>query len=69
MSESRAVAGNGSSTGGGHRPDEIVIDFLLALAHNDLDAALVLSCWSAAAPSPPARKPEPVSERGSPAPL
>ncbi len=42
MSESGAVAGNGSSTGGGHSPEEIVIDFLLALARNDLDAALDL---------------------------
>jgi limonene-1,2-epoxide hydrolase len=40
MSETGAAAGNGSSTGGGHSPEEIVIDFLLALAHNDLDEAL-----------------------------
>lgn len=40
MSETGAVAANGSSTGGGHRPEEIVIAFLQALAHNDLDAAL-----------------------------
>ncbi len=42
MSETGAAAGNGSSTGGGHSPEEVVIDFLLALAHNDLDAALDL---------------------------
>jgi limonene-1,2-epoxide hydrolase len=42
VSETGAAAGNGSSTGGGHSPEEVVIDFLLALAHNDLDAALDL---------------------------
>jgi limonene-1,2-epoxide hydrolase len=42
VSETGAVVGNGSSTGGGHSPEEVVIDFLLALAHNDLDAALDL---------------------------
>jgi limonene-1,2-epoxide hydrolase len=42
VSETGAVVGNGSSTGGGHNPEEVVIDFLLALAHNDLDAALDL---------------------------
>jgi limonene-1,2-epoxide hydrolase len=40
VSETGPAAGNGSSTGGGHSPEEVVIDFLLALAHNDLDAAL-----------------------------
>ena len=40
MSETGPVAANGSSTRGGHSPEEIVVDFLLALAHNDLDAAL-----------------------------
>jgi limonene-1,2-epoxide hydrolase len=36
------VTANGSSTGDGHSPEEIVIGFLRALAHNDLDAALDL---------------------------
>jgi limonene-1,2-epoxide hydrolase len=42
VSESGSVTANGSSTGGEHSPEEIVIDFLLALAHHDLDAALDL---------------------------
>jgi limonene-1,2-epoxide hydrolase len=40
VSEEGPASGNGSSTGAGHSPEEIVIDFLLALAHDDLDAAL-----------------------------
>ena len=40
MSDEGSAAGNGSSTGVGHSPEEIVVDFLLALAHDDLDAAL-----------------------------
>ncbi len=40
MSETGPVAANGSSTRGGHSPEEIVVDFLRALARNDLDAAL-----------------------------
>ena len=43
MSESSGgVATNGSSTNGGHKPEEVVVDFLLALAHGDLDGALDL---------------------------
>jgi limonene-1,2-epoxide hydrolase len=40
VSEIGSVAANGSSTGGGRSPEEIVIAFLWALAHNDLDTAL-----------------------------
>ena len=42
MTESGPAAANGSSTNGGRGPDEVVVDFLLALAHDDLDGALVL---------------------------
>ena len=42
MSETEPVAGNGSSTGGRHSAAEVVVDFLLALADYDLDAALDL---------------------------
>jgi limonene-1,2-epoxide hydrolase len=42
VSETEPVAGNGSSTGGRHSAAEVVVDFLLALADYDLDAALDL---------------------------
>ena len=42
MSETEPVAGNGSSTGARHSAGEVVVDFLLALADYDLDAALDL---------------------------
>jgi len=42
VSEIEPVAANGSSTGERHSPEEVVVDFLLALAHYDLDAALDL---------------------------
>ena len=42
MTESSSAAANGSSTNGGRGPDEVVVDFLLALAHDDLDGALAL---------------------------
>ncbi len=42
MTESGSAAANGSSTNGGRGPDEVVVDFLLALAHDDLDGALAL---------------------------
>lgn len=43
MSESSGgVTTNGSATNGGHTPEEVVVDFLLALAHSDLDGALSL---------------------------
>jgi limonene-1,2-epoxide hydrolase len=42
VSESEPVAGNGSSTGGRRRAEEVVVDFLLALADYDVDTALDL---------------------------
>ena len=42
MSETEPVAGNGSSTGGRHSAEEVVVDFLLALARYDVDTALDL---------------------------
>ena len=40
MSETGPVAGNGSSTGSERSAAELVVDFLLALADDDLDSAL-----------------------------
>jgi limonene-1,2-epoxide hydrolase len=42
VSETEPAAGNGSSTGARHSAGEVVVDFLLALADYDLDAALDL---------------------------